>query len=172
MIYRHAKNEMQGIASIRRVSVNMRKTRPPYLYHGSSELLKVLRPRKAHGLFRASERQVGVYATPNKKLAIAFALGPVPDEDNRLLWTVVCGKRGRVKIVFYYGHPCFGKKGYVYKVATKGFRRISPNQWVSKRSIKPLETAEIAVDDRLHMVRYASENERKKILKKSGRDKT
>ncbi len=116
----------------------------------------------------ASERQVGVYATPNKKLAIAFALGPVPDEEHRMLWTVVCGNRGRVKIVFYYGHPSFGKKGYVYKVATKGFRRISPNQWVSKRSIKPLETAEITVDDYLHMVRYASESERKKMLKRTG----
>lgn len=140
---------------------------PTYLYHGTSELIKVFRPRKPHGLFRASDQQAGVYATPNMKLAIAFALGPVPDAQNRMLWTVVCGSRGRVKIVFYYGHPSFGKKGYVYRMATKGFKEISPNQWVSKKSVKPLEVTEIAVDDYLHMVRYASENERKKIQQNS-----
>jgi hypothetical protein len=140
---------------------------PLFLYHGTSELVNVLRPRKPHGLFRASDQQAGVYATPNMKLAIAFALGPVPDVQNRMLWTVVCGSGGRVKIVFYYGHPSFGKKGYVYRVATEGFKEISPNQWVSKKSVRPLEVIEIAVDNYLHMVRYASENERKKILQKS-----
>jgi len=141
----------------------MSKNKSLYLYHGSSEKVKMLLPHKSQGLFSARNRQKGVYATPNEKLAIAFALGPEPDENNRLLWTVECGSRNKVNIVFYYGHPSFGKKGYVYKVATEGFRKISQNQWVSKRPIKPLEIIEIAVDDYLGMVRYATKKERKKM---------
>lgn len=53
---------------------------PPYLYHGSQRLVKILQPRPARGVGPEKDRLFAVYASHERDFAIPFALPIVPDE--------------------------------------------------------------------------------------------
>jgi hypothetical protein len=137
----------------------MRK--PRFLYHGSSRRAALLTPHQADDWRFEIGRRLGVYATSERDVALAFALGGVADE------TGTChremrrkGERARVEMVFVRGHPNYGGKGYLYKLSSKGFRHVGGTQWVRDCAVKPMATLEISVDDYSHLFRYATEQER------------
>ncbi len=51
-----------------------------FLYHGSSERVGVLMPQQAQDWRHKEGSQNGIYATSNRDVALAFALGAIPDE--------------------------------------------------------------------------------------------
>jgi len=108
-------------------------------------------------------RHLGVYATSNRDVALAFALGGVADESGTCHREMRTRGRARVQMVFVRGHPNCGGKGYLYKLSSKGFRHVGGTQWVSDRAVRPLATLEINVDDYSHLFRYATEQERMRI---------
>lgn len=108
-------------------------------------------------------RHFGVYATSNRNVALAFALGGVPDETGTCSRVIREKDRSPLKMVFVRGHPNFGGKGYLYKLSSKGFRHVGGDQWVCDHPVKPIEVIEVNVDDNLHLFRYATEQERIEI---------
>ena len=40
-----------------------------------------------------------------------------------------------------------------------------PYQWVCRRPVEPVEVVEINVDDHLHLVRYADDDERERVMR-------
>ena len=98
----------------------------------------------------------GVYATSMREEALAFALGAVPGRNGGVTRFIRHDPGGSVQMVFVHGHPNFGGKGYIYTVSSRGFRLASDKQWVCSKDVVPLEVEEIAVDDYLHLFRYAT----------------
>ena len=137
--------------------------RPEHLYHGSPGLYKILLPNQGDDWGYAEGRHYGVYATSNRDIAIAFALGAKPDEQGKIE-RIMDPKYGeKIKMIFHRGHPNFGGKGYVYKLLNEGFVYTMGTQWVNPNPVKPVEISEINVDDYLHLFRYATEAEKKEI---------
>jgi len=54
--------------------------KPTFLFHGSSKLFDVLLPSQAYDWGYSEGCHDAVYATSNRDIALAFALGVVPDE--------------------------------------------------------------------------------------------
>jgi hypothetical protein len=136
----------------------MRK--PRFLYHGSSRKTDLLRPHQADDWRYEVGRHHGVYATSERDVALAFALGAVPDETGTCHREMKRREGARAQMVFVRGHPNLGGKGYLYKLSSKGFRHVGGIQWVCDCAVKPISTLEINVDDYSHLFRYATEQER------------
>lgn len=149
-----------------------------FLYHGSSKKVDVLKLSQADDWKYEAGRHFGVYATSNRDVALAFALGGVPDKTGTCSRVIREKEHKSLKMVFVRGHPNFGGKGYLYKLSAKGFRHVGVDQWVCNHPIKPLEIIEINVNDYLHLYRYATAQERieierefKQTLRKYEKDK-
>ena len=121
-----------------------------------------LLPYQAEDWLSETGCHYGVYATSNWDLALAFALGCVPEKGacSRIIterdWNPV-------KMVYIRGHPNFGGKGYVYTLLSEGFRNVGGDQWVCDHEVLPVDSTEINVDDYLHLFRYATEEEKNGI---------
>ena len=139
----------------------MRK--PRYLYHGSSKRVNILMPQLADDWRFEAGRHFGVYATSNRDLALAFALGCVPDETGTCHRIIREKDRKPFKMTFVRGHPKFGSKGYLYKLSSRGFHHVGGDQWVCENPVKPIKITEINVSDYLHLIRYATLKERCEI---------
>jgi hypothetical protein len=137
--------------------------RSRFLYHGSSKRVNILLPKKASDWKFEAGRHFGVYATSNRDVALAFALGGIPDETGTCHRVIREKDRKTLKMVFVRGHPNFGGKGYLYKLSSKGFRYVGGDQWVCENPVNPIKIIEIKVDDYLHLFRYATEQERLEI---------
>lgn len=137
--------------------------KPKYLYHGSSERVDVLMPHQAHDSIHEAGSQYGVFATSNRDVALAFALGAMPDETGGVTRVIRPQDLNQVKMVFVQGHPNFGGKGYLYIVSSEGFEQVDKLQWVCREPVTPMEILEINADDHLHLFRYATEEEKREI---------
>lgn len=131
--------------------------KPRFLFHGSSTKVDTLQPHQAEDWLSEAGRLFGVYATDIRDIAIAFALGAVPDESGAVSRMMRKQDLNPVRMVYLKGHPNFGGKGYLYKLHPKGFKPMGEHQWVSTQSVTPLEVIEFRVDDYLHLFRYASD---------------
>jgi hypothetical protein len=138
--------------------------KPEFLYHGSSERFDVILPSQAYDWGYKEGRRNAVYATSKRDIALAFALGIVPDENGQTD-RVMDYKYTKDETVMLYvkGHPNFGGKGYVYKLSSKGFSYAGGTQWVSPVPVHPLEITETNVDDYAHLWRYPTDEERQQI---------
>ena len=133
--------------------------KPRFLFHGSSIKVDVLQPHRAEDWMSEVGRFYGVYATHLRDVAIAFALGAVPDESGAVSRIIGKHDLNPVKMLYVRGHPNFGGKGYLYELDSRGFDKVSGTQWVCDRPVIPIKVIEINVDDYLHLFRYASEEE-------------
>jgi len=138
--------------------------KPEFLYFGSSQRYEVLLPDQAYekGGKKGSVNVVG--ATSVRDIALAFALGAVPDEtgqQDRVMDYQF--ESGKTTMLYIKGHPNFGGKGYVYKLSPKGFKFTGGTQWVNPAPVKPVEVTEINVDDYLYLCRNATEEEKRQI---------
>jgi len=139
--------------------------KPKYLYHGSSERVDVLLPHQAEDFLNPAGSQYGVWATSNRDIALAFALGAVPDETGAVTRIMRPQDLDPVKMVYVQGHPNFGGKGYLYTVSSDRFEHVAGEVWICREPVTPLEILEINVDDYLHLFRYATEEEKREIFK-------
>ncbi len=93
--------------------------KPEFLYHGSSILVDVLKPHQAYDWDNERGRMFGVYATSNRDVATAFALGAVPDESGSISRMIRKQDSEPIKMVFVYGSPNLGGKGYSHFIKLK-----------------------------------------------------
>ena len=132
---------------------------PQYLYRGSSERVDVLRPRRQLNQRRKEDSQYAVYATSDRDIALAFALGAVPDREGGGLCTHMREGHKPVEMIYVRGHPNLGGKGYLYKLSIEGFEHVGGDQWVCRGPVTPVAILEINVDDYSHLFRYATEED-------------
>lgn len=83
-----------------------------YLYHGSSGYYKTLIPRQAYDTGFEEGCKNAVYATTNRNMALAFALGAIPDQNGEIE-RVMLPEFGD-RMIFEKGTPNYGGKGYLY----------------------------------------------------------
>lgn len=120
-----------------------------YLYHGSSGYFKKLIPRQAYDIGFEEGCKKAVYATSNKNMALAFALGAVPNKNGEIE-RVMMPEFGDI-MVYEKGTPNYGGKGYLYVLDKKKFQHAMGSQWVCFEEIEPIEIHEIDVDDYLYL---------------------
>jgi hypothetical protein len=120
-----------------------------YLYHGSSKYYNVLIPHQAYDKGFKEGCKKAVYATSNKNMALAFALGAIPDK-NGAIERVMMPEFGDT-MVFEKGTPNYGGKGYLYVLDKKKFLHSLGTQWVCFDEIEPTDIIEINVNDYLHL---------------------
>lgn len=120
-----------------------------YLYHGSSRKCDVLLPHQAVDTAFAEGCQNAVYATSDKDMALAFALGAIPDENGEIDRSMM-PESGNV-MVFEKGTPNYGGKGYLYVLDKAKFQHALGTQWVCYEAVEPVEIVEINVDDYLYL---------------------
>ena len=139
--------------------------KPKYLYHGSSSRFDILMPNQASDFLNKSGNQYGVFATSNRDVALAFALGTVPDATGGVMRVIL--SLDPVKMIYVHGYPDLGGKGYLYTLSSEKFERVDNLQWVCREPVKPLEILEINVDDYAHLFRYATEEEKRELEQKA-----
>lgn len=139
--------------------------KPKFLYHGSSIKVDMLLPKQAEDWLAPLGNEIGVYATSNKDIALAFALGARKDKDGNVSRFIFHKNNKSVQMIFALGSPNFGEKGYLYILPNESFEHLSGSQWISSKSVKPSDIIEINVDDYLHLFRYATEGDIKKFEK-------
>ncbi len=103
-------------------------------------------------MWGAAGSRLGVYATPDREIALAFALGAIPDKNGRV--TRVMLGINPVQLIYVEGHPNLGGKGYLYQLRSDRFEQIDALQWVSQEPVTPVDIMEINVDDYLYLFRY------------------
>lgn len=123
------------------------------VYHGSSKLVSSLIPHQAWDIGFEAGCQNAVYATTNMNMAIAFALGGIPDENNELEREMM-PEQGDI-MTFKKGTPNYGGVGYVYVLNKADFIYAMGSQWVSDHEVFPIEIIKINVDDYLHLIRIS-----------------
>lgn len=120
-----------------------------YLYHGSDKKVSVLVPHQAKDECFEKGCQYAVYATSNKNMALAFALGGIPNNNGELVREMM-PEYGDI-MQFIKGYPNKGGKGYLYVLDKKDFKYEYGTQWVCYRAVTPLKVIEIDVDDYLYL---------------------
>jgi restriction endonuclease S subunit len=131
--------------------------KPKYLYHGSSKKLQgnILVPKKAGGLGKKKDQQIGIYATDNKTAAIAMGLisgtgGSTLKSHGKKVEGVVYGSLPKSKFF------------YLCILPSNNFTKVDSWQWVSYKSIKPIKVEKLKVKDYAHLVRKATKEEKEK----------
>jgi hypothetical protein len=141
-----------------------RTKKPQCLYYGNSQKAEILVPDQVYDWGGKRGQQNVLYATSIRDIALAYALGVVPDEtgkyDRVLSYKL---DTGEAVMIFHKGHPDFGRKGYLYELNPKGFKYTGGTQWVSPYQVKPIKVTVISVDDYLHLFRYATEEEKEHL---------
>ncbi len=127
------------------------------VYHGSPDKYDVLIPHQAYDIGFEAGCQNAVYATTNKNMAIAFAMGAIPNAQGEVERMMMPEYGDRM--VFSKGHPNYGGKGYVYVLDKASFVHAMGTQWVCFEEIKPLEVVVIAVDDYLDLCIVAEQED-------------
>ena len=120
-----------------------------YLYHGSSGYFDKLIPQQAYDIGFEEGCKKAVYATSNRNMALAFALGSVPNKNGEIE-RVMMPEFGDI-MVFEKGTPNYGGKGYLYVLDKKKFQHAMGSQWVCFEEIEPIEIQEIDVNDYLYL---------------------
>ena len=127
------------------------------LYHGSSSYFEILIPHQAYDIGFEAGCKKAVYATTNKNMALAFALGANPNQDGDVD-RVMMPEFGDI-MIFQKGTPNYGKKGYLYVLDKGDFQHVMGTQWVCFHKVKPIEIIEIEVNDYLHLCRVIEKEE-------------
>ena len=143
----------------------MRK--PKFLYHGSPNKLigKSLIPSKGYDSEdRPENNQLGVYATNVKEIAIAMAIVSSKGVIGAGLDDY---KLGKAPGVIHVG-KLKQKYVYLYTLSSKEFKPTPSikDQWISKKSVKPIKIEKLYINDYKHLIRYSKKDEREKWEKK------
>ena len=113
--------------------------KPEFLYHGGKELVKILKPHKATGIYKKNDQLNAIYATTYRNLAVLFALSLIPDDNGQISWSTEKSSDNRFLMKISYGKLNLKREGYLYKVPVNNFKKIDDLQWVSYKNIEPIE---------------------------------
>ena len=135
--------------------------KPPVLYHGSYEELTRLEPRPAHGVGPDEDQLTAVYATHLKKLAIAFSIPILPNENGGFGFGVDLGIERpedlnediEPRIDLEAGVLDLERPGYVYVLPPDSFEQVDPWQWASSEPVKPVDVIRIDPKQYAHWIR-------------------
>ena len=139
--------------------------KPKYVYHGTGVKIKEnLIPKKAKNLDDNLDNSLkGVYASSWKKEAIIMGLFGCKGVKGAS--THITGKN-KIDAVIYDGYP---RQTYFYlcQISSKTFENRSKGglQWVSLEKVKPKKIEKLKVKDYIHLIRKATEREKKDWLK-------
>lgn len=120
-----------------------------YVYHGSSGLYKVLIPHQAYDTGFEEGCRKAIYATTNQNMALAFALGAIPNRKGEVE-RIMKPEYGDI-VIFEKGTPNYGGKGYLYILDKSKFVHSLGTQWVCFDEVVPIKIVEINVDDYLYL---------------------
>jgi len=136
--------------------------KPKYLYHGSSKKLEVLAPQKPEGKNDPKSCVAGIYATDDKKFALAISAC-------RSSKTVHAFNNRNTHVQnIYKGWPNENATVYLYVLDPKDFKHNSGSEWITKKKIKPVKIEEYKVKDLKHLYRKSSKKELREWLKDRG----
>ncbi len=144
-----------------------KESKPEVLYHGSQNGdIKKFEPRKANGIGRNEDQEEAIYATHDKKYAIAFAL-PIIKLNKNSEWSLeYTGNNGEPLIILKQCELDPNGVGYIYTLPSDSFTQGEENkmQWLSreKKGVEPKSKEIVYVKDYLHWV--MTEEEYKKWL--------
>lgn len=130
-----------------------------YLYHGSGKKLRYLVPQKPVGDDNPKHSIKAVYATDNKRYALAMAaLRSSPNVsafNNR--------KTSQQNIV--EGWPDEKASVYLYILDIKDFEHNSGNEWLSRKRVSPIRVKKYRVKKLRHLYRKSNKVELREWLK-------
>lgn len=130
-----------------------------YFYHGSGRKLKALVPKTPIDGDGPEWCKKGVYATSNKRFALAMAAirsgKNVSSFNNR--------KTKQQNIL--EGWPDDTKTVYLYFLDKKDFVHNRRAEWISKKKVVPVKVKEYKVKDLRHLYRRSNKAEFKEWLK-------
>jgi hypothetical protein len=144
-------------------------TKPNYVYHGSGRKLQgdTLVPKKATDLGgRTHNILKGVYASDVKEQAIAMGI-----LSCKGIGSSSCGvhrkHNPKVEAILYSGWP-EQDYFYLYTLSSEHFqsRPRGSHQYVSLVSVKPLKIERLLVKEHIHLIRKATNSEKKEWTKK------
>jgi len=135
--------------------------KPSLLYHGTAEKLSRLEPRPAHGVGSEEDQLTAVYATHLKKLAIAFSIPILPNENGGFSFGLDLGIERpedlnediEPRIDLEAGLLDLDRPGYVYVLPSDTFEPVDPWQWASQVSVEPLDVIRIDPKRYAHWIR-------------------
>lgn len=126
------------------------------LYHGTNRKLKILEPKKpAYDLKENSMK--AVFATDNKKLALAMALTCQKGSES-------FGSHDCVKINFVKSYPKM-KYVYLYYLNSKDFVKNKRREYISIKKIIPIKVERYKVSELNSLWRKSNKKELKDFLK-------
>jgi hypothetical protein len=134
-----------------------------FLYHGSRFLEEILKPNQATGIGSIKNSLCAIYASQDRNFAIPFALSIMADKSNSCVWELSF-EDGNPKIIIKSGKLDTSQIGYLYKVPIDAFEQIDEYQWVSYKSVKPIEYEIIDPNKYLNwIVKYEQRKPDKKV---------
>lgn len=135
--------------------------KPKFVYHGSKDLLDIVKPQQARGICEA-EAQHAIYAaaTPEEVIPFSLPFRWYPDAPGGKLSFDSDG----VNSFLRYGSIDPNGKGYIYVLPANSFELINEWEWVSREAVKPVKVIEISVKDYWHTISFS--DEARKIQKK------
>lgn len=95
--------------------------KPKFLYHGSSKKVDVLMPYQADDWKCEHGRHFGVYATSDRNVALAFALGGIPDQTGTCSRVIREKDRSPLKWFLFGGIQTLGAKAISISYHRRGF---------------------------------------------------
>ena len=112
-----------------------------YLYHGSPMAnITLLTPQPARGIGPEEDKQKAVYATHIRNFAIPFALPFQADAHGNLAWQMDFEEdASQPRIDLQVGSLDLSGQGYLYILPAQSFTQIDEQQWVSYKSVKPVD---------------------------------
>ncbi len=141
--------------------------KPKYLYHGSSKELigGFLVPKNPIDLGdRPDNLHKGVYASDIKESSCAMAIISCKGVKGASL-----KESGNTFAIIYEGYP---EQDYFYLYtldsATFENRPKGSHQWVSFEQVKPIKIERLVVKDFIHLIRMATEEEKKEFYNRYG----
>ncbi len=144
--------------------------KPKYVYHGSGRELvgDMLLPKRAEDLGSVKDNSlIGVYASDLREQAISMAIHSCKGVGcGSLCFRNVNGKKVMESII-YDGWP-EQDHIYLYILPSDTFenRPRGSHQWVSLTPVKPAKLEKLLVKDYIHLVRKATEKEKKEFFEK------
>ncbi len=132
-----------------------------FVWHGSRfKFDGPVKPSQAKDVSGHPEQNLNaIYATENKKMATYLGLVE-PDDDGNF---DIFADHEKDQLVVVKARIRKGKEAHLYKLPKDTFRNTgvpSDNpEWVSKEPVEPIEREDINVDDYLHLVRTATEED-------------
>lgn len=139
------KNKLNFFEFLSKEGVFVEETKSPFVFHGSTTKVSLLKPQQSMGVDGELERDSYVYATLDPNYAIFLAILDLKDGGAGVVSTV-SGTQLTVDRDFVNGKSRF-IDGYVHLLAKKGFKKSSNNEYRAEEERKVVLIVEVSPQD-------------------------